>query len=163
MCTWPRMLDRFLTLLRAYLGASLAAGFVIALPIMLAVLLNLVVTGRWNEVALAILTLLIGWGFASLYVAVLALVPALLVVGFAEAVREQRASFYGWAGVATAGVAATTLVVLTSRNPPLWPIDQAILAAVTVVLALAGLVGGRVFGKLAAPEAGEACRAITRT
>ena len=26
VCTWPRMLDRFLTLVRAYLGASLAAG-----------------------------------------------------------------------------------------------------------------------------------------
>ena len=86
----------------------------IALAIMLAMLVGLLVNGRWSEAPLTILTLLIGWGFASLYVAVLALPPAVLVVAFAEAVREQSAFFYGWAGVATAGVSATTLVLLAS-------------------------------------------------
>jgi len=164
VCTWTHKLNRFLTLLRAYLGASLAAGFVIALAIMLAILVGLLVNGRWSEAPLTILTLLIGWGFASLYVAVLALPPAVLVVAFAEAVREQRASFYGWAGVATAGVSTTTLVLLASSNLSSWPVDQAILAAIfAIVLALAGLVGGRVFRNLAAPKAGEGCGAITQS
>ena len=161
MCTWPRMLDRFLTLVRAYLGASLAAGFVIALAIMLAMLVGLLVNGRWSEAPLTILTLLIGWGFASLYVAVLALPPAVLVVAFAEAVREQSAFFYGWAGVATAGVSATTLVLLASSNPPQLPIDRPILAAMSLVVALAGLAGGLAFRRLAA--AGEGCGASTQT
>lgn len=156
------MLVRFLTLLRAYLGASLAAGFVIALAIMLVVLVNLVVTGRWHEAPFVVPSLLIAWGIASLYVAGLALVPALLIAAFAEAIHEQRASFYGWAGVATAGVSVTTLVLLMSRGPPARPVDQAVLAAMSVILALAGLVGGLTFGRLATREAGEGCAAVTR-
>ena len=164
MCTWPRMLDRFLTLVRAYLGASLAAGFVIALAIMLAILVGLLVNGRWSEAPLTILTLLIGWVFASLYVAVLALPPAVLVVAFAEAVREQRAFFYGWAGVATAGVSATTLVLLASRNSSSVADRSADPRSdVRLLLALAGLAGGLAFRRLAAPSAGEGCGAITQT
>lgn len=157
------MLDRFLTLVRAYLGASLAAGFVIGLAIMLAILVGLLVNGRWSEAPLTILTLLIGWVFASLYVAVLALPPAVLVIAFAEAVREQRALFYGWAGVATAGVSATTLVLLASRNSSQLPIDRPIFAAMSLVVALAGLAGGLAFRRLAAPSAGEGCGASTQT
>ena len=156
MCTWTRMLDRLLRLVGAYLGASLAAGFVIVLAIMLIALAGLIVSGSWTGGSQAIPTLLIGWGIASFYVAVLALVPALLVVALAEGFRARSASFYGWAGVATAGLSAT-MFAATSWNPSSLPANLVILAAITVVLALAGLVGGLVFRRIAVRDAGEGC------
>src|SRR5262245_1213090 len=90
--------ERLQTMLTAYLAASIAAGFSLGLGFSLNAFVAVFVEQRWQAVgsaamALCILPLMLG-GWIGFFVAVLAFVPALVVISVAEVVRVRAAPFY---------------------------------------------------------------------
>jgi hypothetical protein len=118
--------------------------------------------GRWLDTATSVVLvpfiLLMFAGWATFFTLVLAFVPALVIVGFAEAARVRAAPFYGVAGTTTAIVCGGYFF----RREGAWfcvpgpgagfTLDQALTAG---GLVLAGLIGGLAYWSIAGVGAGD--------
>jgi hypothetical protein len=163
------VLGRLRTIVAAYLSASLASGFVVALGFLLRALANMLYDGEWQDAAAYTLTgpiWLFGFGFGiSLFVAVFALVPAIFAIGFAEAARIRSAAFYGCAGALAAGVAFYLFTIGDQdfyRPPHLWwPLSVADVALALLILG-GGVVGGLVYWLIAWTRAGDWRAPVTK-
>lgn len=159
------MLERLGTILRAYVAASFASGCALALGLGVAAFLRILVEGRWGDAAVAVVLapcmLSLFAVVAAMFASVLAFVPALVIIGLAEAVRVRAAAFYGVAGMATAIVCGAYFF----RREGAWfwmpspelTLEQALTASVLVLLGgAAGSVGGLVYWHNAGRTAGNA-------
>src|SRR5215216_600932 len=93
-----RLLVRILLILFACFGASLAAGMVVTLAVLLP---------AWSDLAFGPLeqnTFGIMIAFGALFVSGFALLPALLVIVLAEAFAIRAVLYYALAGAAVAGL-----------------------------------------------------------
>lgn len=156
------VLGRLRTITVAYVSASLASGFVIALGLLVRALAQMLYDGHWQEAAAHILTgpiwfFWFGFG-ATLLVAVFAFVPAVLVIGLAEAARVRSAAFYGCGG-AIAAVAAFHLFTIGDedlfRPLRLWMEWTVADAALALLIVAGGLAGGLVYWSVAGTNAGD--------
>jgi hypothetical protein len=159
------MSERIRKVAVAYLGASVASGFALVLGLMLAALATLLMQGRWQDAGLAArlapFTVFVSGFWTSAHIAVLAFVPAVVVIAAAEAVRLRSPLFYG--GLASAGaiVFGTGLVresgLLEMPGVALSWVPMQTLSAGTLMLVggAAGLVGGLVYRSIAGIGAGD--------
>lgn len=160
------MLHRLRLIIRAYLVASLGAGFIISSSTLLSAFVKMILDQNWQEVLayalMSPLSLVFFGCVTSLVVGTFAFVPALSVIILAEAARIRSALFYVCAGV-IAGVACFYFFVSGenrhSFRPPAsseWIMEE-VVAGVIVwsVIAVAGLAGGLVYWRLAGMSAGD--------
>jgi len=152
------VLQRLGTIVVAYMAASLVSGLVIALAVLLSMLAKMLYAGNWQEAATYTLTgpaWLIMFGFvASLAVAGFAFLPAMLVIGLAEALRVRSAAFYGSWGAIAAIVSFSVFIIREghgSRASPDWTVGD---VAYGLVLVAAGAIGGLAYWTLAGANAG---------
>jgi hypothetical protein len=155
------MINRVPRIMGAYLAASVAAGFVLALELVLAVFVDPLLQGRWPPNAAvppspAHLVLLMG-AWSSFLIFILAFVPAVAAIALAEARRLRSAAFYACAGVIAAMLAWGALVRL-DRSALAAP-GQALRLAreqafLLLAIAAAGLIGGLVYWGIAGRSAG---------
>jgi hypothetical protein len=153
------MSNRLPRIMGAYLAASAAAGFVLALEMLLAVLVEPLLQGRPppspalppNPVQLM---LLMG-AWSTFVVFVLAFVPAVVAIAVAEARRLRSALFYACSGAIAAMLAWGVLVRLDRLAP-----GQALSLAreqafLVLAISAAGLIGGLVYWGIAGRSAGD--------
>ena len=136
-----RTLARIGKIIAAYLAASLAAGYVVAVPFVLLTALPARGLGAGAEVAL----------FAAL--------PAAAVIVYAESESYRTLRFYAGAGAMTGAVAPLGWsLLLISLSPAGWrfPTAEAVTAmAIAVALFTAGgLIGGMTYWAIAGRTAG---------
>jgi hypothetical protein len=143
---WPRIAVGF-TL------ASLAAGYTLALPVLLFSHRDLRSLGFY---------LLAGF-LAFVLVGLLAALPAVYMISLAEARRWRSAVYYAAAGTGVALLWGAPLTLLMRRYPDPAPVGAAAPAApgalevaTLLLLGLPGLVGGLVYWRIAGRAAGTA-------
>jgi hypothetical protein len=162
------VLSRLRTIVGAYLLASIAAGHVLTLGMLLAALVKMLRDGHWQDAAAYTATgpiwLIMFGTLTSLFVVVYACVPALLVIGLAEAARIHSAAFYGSGGAIAAVASFYFLVVVEDKaffRPPSispeWAVERVHVMVALVVVA-AGVIGGLVYWLLAGSSAGQGWR-----
>jgi hypothetical protein len=156
------VLGRLRTIAGAYLIASLASGFAIALGLLLLALARMLYDGHWQEAAAYTLTGLIWlcwFGLAAtVLVAVFAFVPAVLAIGFAEVAHIRSATFYGCVGAIVAVPAFQWFAVGdddTFRPLPLSAAWTAADVSLALLIVVAGLIGGLVYWIVAGSSAGD--------
>ena len=107
------MIGRLPRIAGAYLAACVAAGFTLGLSALVLPFVGTALEGRGQLDLPPLASLLFAWlvlgAWISGFVAVLALVPAIVVIAVAEAARLRSAAFYG--GVAAIAAIASWAVV----------------------------------------------------
>lgn len=158
------MIKRLPRIVAAYLAASVASGFVLALCALILPLAGTALEGRGQVGLSALLAILPLWlvvgGRASLFVVVLAVVPAAILIAIAETARLRSAAFYA-AGGAIVGIACWAVFLREDGLLPmpgfafsLAPGRTLVTAVLVLVAGLGGLTGGLVYWRIAGRAAG---------
>jgi hypothetical protein len=156
MLTVIHMMARLVRILMAYVLASFAAGFVFALLSALGGYMRRGRTDLWD----AGMTLVMLGIHASTIIGAVALIPAVLVVLFAEATERRSATFYGAAGVGVAllwaGVLMLFGMLFASGYSAVGPFAQGAwaFAGAMLIIGLPGLAGGLMYWLVAGRTAG---------
>jgi hypothetical protein len=138
------LIARFFVILFALIVASIAAGAVVVLAVLLP---------EWSDLALGALeqgTLGIVVGFGAIFLSGFALVPMLLVVLIAEAFGIRSALFYALAGAASGFVVYWSLGGL---DPAMLTVNG-FTRREAEIMAAAGTVAGLVYWMIAGRRAG---------
>lgn len=147
---------RLVRIVIAYVLASLAAGFVFALLSALDGYMRRGRTGLWDT---GMTHVMLGI-HASTIIGTMALIPAALVILFAEATKRRSATFYGaaGAGVALLWAAVWMLIgmLLDSGYSAVGPFARGAqaFAGAMLIVSLPGLAGGLVYWLVAGRTAG---------
>jgi hypothetical protein len=168
------IVKRLLTIVVGYCLASVAAGYMLGL----AYLLPALFLRPWRSTGLPDpllgVMLVLAPLYGSLLVGLVALIPAILVVVYAEASHLRSAAFYGAAGAATAVVCLGTIALIIAfgtgdRQPAptegqfdTWSVLTTVLVwgAPAMYVAAAGLLGGLVYWRIAGRKAGAWLRSL---
>jgi hypothetical protein len=149
----------------AYLAASIAAGFTLALSALVLPYVGMALEGRTQLDIPPLTSLLFAWlvlgGWVSAFVAVLAFVPAVIVIVVAEVARLRSAALYGIVA-AIAAIACWAAVIRENGPLPmpglalsLAPERALVTGALVLVAGLGGLIGGLVYWRIAGRSAGD--------
>jgi hypothetical protein len=151
------LIVRLPRLLGAYLAASLAAGFALALMLVLWILIEEILPGRESlppapRQSLQYL-LLVATGLGGITAATHGLVPALIAIVVGEIRAVRSAAFYGFTGIVAA--VGTWWMMMLRRGPePLALALRPEQLLVAAILGVAGLAGGLVYWLIAGRSAG---------
>jgi hypothetical protein len=159
------MIGRLPRIAGAYLAACIAAGFTLGLSALVLPFIGAALEGRGQVDLPPLASLLYAWlllgAWIGAFVAVLAFVPAAVVVAVAEAARLRSAAFY----VAIGAIAAIACWAVVIREGGLLPMpglalslapERALVTGALVLAAgLGGLAGGLVYWRIAGRTAGD--------
>jgi hypothetical protein len=158
------MIGRLPRIAGGYLAACIAAGFTLGLSALVLPYVGAALEGRGQLDLPPLPSLLYAWlllgAWIGVFVAVLAFVPAVVVVAVAEAARLRSAAFYGLVS-ALAAVACWAVVIRENGLLPmpglafsLAPERALVTGALVLAAALGGLTGGLVYWRIAGRSAG---------
>jgi len=135
-------LSRIVVMIVALIVASLAAGVVLVIGI---------IAPDMDSDRVERVSFFVGSFFATGFYGAVAIVPALVLIGLAEALRLRCFMYYGAAGalVAVASYYGCNISVMLENTTDVPPVEHALLLA-----AAAGIIGGVVYWLITGRKAG---------